>query len=102
MFEYAIENLEAVIDYIWDMYGNPVNGNTKIAKENKKKLEDLTSAIMVLNSIGKDDIKSRLLNILQENFMFNTYNEFNEIDTEQYKNCIRSILRELGIVEDNK
>ena len=30
------------------------------------------------------------------------YNEFNEIDTEQYKNCIRLILKELGIVEDNK
>jgi len=101
MFEYAIKNLEEVRDYIYGLYGNTIYDNTKLAKENKKKLEDLTSAIMVLNSIGKDDIKSRLLNILQENFMFNSYGEFNEIDTEQYKNCINSILKELGI-EDNK
>jgi len=93
MFEYTIEVLNTLIWYPQDCSEKQTKHNKKL----DKKMKELEFAIKVLQELGKDDIKSRLLNILQENFMFNSYGEFNEIETKQYKNCINSILKELGI-----
>jgi len=98
MFEYAIKDLKTLRDFIYDnLPNNALYDNTKIIEEDKKKIKELEAAIKVLQGLDESDIKSRLLNVLQENFMFNSYGEFNEIETKQYKNCINSILKELGI-----
>ena len=75
MFEYAIKNLEAVIDHIYDLYGDTIYDNTETAKENKKKIKEIEMAIGVLQELDTDDIKRRLIN---------------------------SIMKELGLAEDNK